>query len=174
VTGVHTGEPVPHWMEALATQGSVEVQEAPWSQATQAPPLQTWPVPQNVPFGAGPVGTHTGTPVEHEKVPVLQGLPGGVQLPPAAQLTHCPVPEQTWSVPQGVPAAAKAVGVHTGEPVPQAMAAAVTQAFGGVQVASCTQPPQIPAAEQTCPVPQEAPAARKVRSVQTGAPLEHS
>ncbi len=143
-------------------------------QATQAPALQTCPVPQEVPFGAGPVGTQTGTPVEHEKVPALHGCPGGVQLPPAAQLTHWPVPEQTWSVPQAVPAAATAVGVQTGEPVPQAMAAEVTQAFGGGQVASCTQPPQVPAAEQTCPVPQEVPAARKVRSVQTGAPLEHS
>ena len=69
------------------------------TQARQDPPLQTWSVPQVVPsaigVGGAELSTHTGTPVVQEKVPTPRGFPGGVQAPPAAQVTHCPVPEQT-------------------------------------------------------------------------------
>jgi len=92
---VQTGEPVPHWTVAVAVHGLEEVHAAPCVHAKQAPALHTWFAPQVVPFGAGPVSTHTGTPVVQEKVPTPQGFPGGVQAPPAAQVTHCPVPEQT-------------------------------------------------------------------------------
>jgi hypothetical protein len=48
----HTGEPVPHWVTAVAAQGLRDVQEAPWVQATQAwPEVQTWFVPQLAPAG---------------------------------------------------------------------------------------------------------------------------
>ena len=77
-------------------------------------------------------------------------------------------------MPQKVPAAANPVAVQTGVPVPQATAAVVTQTFGGAQLPPSTQPPQVPVAEHTSPVPQAVPAGWSARSVHTAAPLEHS
>jgi hypothetical protein len=63
---VHTGDPLEHSNVAVAAQGSVEVQAAPWVQATQAPAaLQTWFVPQDVPAGLDVRVVHTAVPLEH-------------------------------------------------------------------------------------------------------------
>jgi hypothetical protein len=90
---------VPVW------HGLAGVQLRPDVQATQAPPLHTFPVPHGVPFWTFPVSRQTGAPVLQTVMPVRQALPVTAQLAPAAQETQLPLALQTMSVPHAVPAA---------------------------------------------------------------------
>jgi hypothetical protein len=93
-----TGKPEEHWMvPVLQTDG---VHAAPCVQALQTPLPQTWSVPQLVPFETSPVSRHTGLPVEHSMLPVLQT--DGVHISLCVQALQTP-PLQTWFVPQVVP-----------------------------------------------------------------------
>jgi hypothetical protein len=89
------------------------------AQATHDPALQTWSVPQIVPFGfAGPF-THCEVPVEHSVTPPWQSWSGcAVQAFPAVQDTHVPA-LHTWLGPQEVPFATARPSTHTEVPVPQ-------------------------------------------------------
>jgi hypothetical protein len=104
-------------------------QASPAVQALHAPPLQTWSVPQVVPFGSGiAVLTHTRVPVAHEVTPVRHGSRSSVQATPATQARQVP-PLQTWSVPQDVPfAIGVAVFSQVSTPVAQIVVPA-TQGF---------------------------------------------
>jgi hypothetical protein len=78
-------------------------QARPAVHAEQTPPLQTWSVPQLVPFGSGvAVLTHCRVPVVQEVRPVRHGSGSSVQATPATQALQTP-PLQTWSVPHVVP-----------------------------------------------------------------------
>jgi len=59
---------VPVW------QGSAGVQAAPAVQATHAPVLHTWFVPQLTPFARLPSSVQTAVPVAHEKSAVRHGF----------------------------------------------------------------------------------------------------
>jgi hypothetical protein len=107
--GAHTVFPV--WQALLGTQSS------PAAQDVHAPPLQTIPAPQSVPFGALPDSTHTGEPVLHAVTPTRQGFPGTEQLAPATHAAQTPTALQTIPVPQAVPAAALVPpSMHVGVP----------------------------------------------------------
>jgi hypothetical protein len=80
-------------------------QADPAEHGMQAPPWQTFPAPQTVPFGWLPDSTQTDAPVLHVVVPLLHGLPGTAQSAPAMHATQAPRPSHTWSVPQAAPAA---------------------------------------------------------------------
>ena len=82
-------------------QGFTGTHVAPALHVTQLPPMQTMLVPQLVPFARLPDSLHTGDPVAHTVVPVLQTLVGW-QLEPPAHATHAPA-LHTRSVPQVVP-----------------------------------------------------------------------
>jgi hypothetical protein len=81
------------------------VQPASAMHETHAPlPLQTWFVPQPMPAVAALASMHALVPVAQLVVPVLHGAPGlVVQLWPATQARHCPLPLQTSPEPQGTP-----------------------------------------------------------------------
>jgi hypothetical protein len=72
---VQTGLPVEQEIEPFL-QGLVGWQLAPAVQVEQVPPLQTLFVPHDVPSVTLPDSPHTPVPVEHEIIPVLQGLVG--------------------------------------------------------------------------------------------------
>jgi hypothetical protein len=92
------------------------VQPAPAVQAVHAPALQTWFVPQTVPFALGVVPfTHIWVPVAQEVTPTRQGSGFPPQASPSVQGVHTP-PLQTSG----------AVGV-TSQVVPFAFAAPSTQ-----------------------------------------------
>jgi hypothetical protein len=72
-------------------------------QAVHVPALQTWLVPQPVPFATGVRGAvHFCVPVAHEYTHVWQE--SYAHVPPAVHAAHDP-PLHTWSVPQDVPLA---------------------------------------------------------------------
>jgi hypothetical protein len=172
---VHTPVPVAHWTVATDAQRFGEAQSAPCVQATHVPALQTWFVPQDVPFAAVcAVSWHTGAPDAQEMAPTMQGLPGGVQAVPAVQLTHWPPAAQTRFVPHAVPAGWKVTSVQIGLPLAQEIAAETAQGLAEVQLAPALQAPQAPAAVQARPAPQAVPAGWNARSVHTGEPLPHS
>lgn len=105
---------VPAW------HGFAGVQVDPTVHDTQAPPLHTRFVPQEVPLATFPDSAQTGAPVLHVVVPVRQGLPETAQLAPTVQATHAPAALQTMFVPQLVPAATRVpLSVQTPEPVVQ-------------------------------------------------------
>jgi len=83
-----------------------------------------------------------------------------VQAAPDAHAVQTPPGEQTWSAPQGVPAATKDWSVHTGAPVPHWVTAVAAQGLAEEHEAPCVQGMQAWAGEQTRSVPQLAPAAR--------------
>jgi hypothetical protein len=94
------------------------VQVAPWVQAVQTPVgEQTRFVPQLVPAAAKVRSVHTGRPLLHSSVAVAAQGFVEVQVAPWVQAVQTPVGEQTRSVPQPVPAAAKVRSVHTGRPL---------------------------------------------------------
>ncbi len=95
------------------------MQATPAAQATQAPPLQTWSVPQPDPFGSAAPLTHVDVPVEQLVVPTWHNGSGWpVQTRPAVQLTHAPA-LQTWFVPHVVPFAFGVPSTQTEVPVAQ-------------------------------------------------------
>ena len=113
-------------------QGFAGVQARPAAQATQAPALQTWSVPQVVPSASGVAGavlsTQVEVPVAQLVTPATQGF-AGVQASPAVQATQAPA-LQTWSVPQVAPSRTFPLSVHTAAPVPQ-VTVPVLQGFAG-------------------------------------------
>jgi hypothetical protein len=143
-------------------------------QVTHAPPLQTWFVPQEEPFGALPDSMQTGAPVLHVVVPVRQALPVTAQLDPATQVTQVPVALHTLSCPHAPPAGTFIpVSVQVGV-VPVQVSVPVWQALpGGVHASPFTHALHIPS-WQTMPVPHEVPFALLSVSVQTGAPVEQT
>ena len=85
-------------------QGELAMGQAcPATHAVQAPERQTLPLPQAVPSSALPLSTHIEVPVEHDNIPLWQGV-ATEQLPPAAQATHWPL-LHTMPSPHAVPAA---------------------------------------------------------------------
>jgi len=154
---------VPEW------QGLPGVQAPPAVQAVHVPLLQTWLVPQAVPFGTFPVSAQTDTPVAHEVAPVRHGF-GGWQVAPAVQATQVPL-LQTWFVPHATPSARFVpVSVHAiaGE---QACFPA-WHGFGGVHDNPVVHDKQLPAL-QTMFVPHEVPFAWFPASAHTGTPVLH-
>lgn len=92
-------------------------------QATQAPPLQTLPVPQDMPFWAFPDSRHTGAPVLQTVVPTRQGLAATTQVAPKTHDAQEPAASQTMSFPHGAPAATFiAVSVQEDAPAVQTRA----------------------------------------------------
>jgi hypothetical protein len=89
-------------------------------QATHAPALQTWSVPQEVPFATEDVvSRQTAVPVEHDVVPATHRFGFVVQAAPAVHEPHTPA-LHTWFVPQEVPFARGVSGLrstHTDAPV---------------------------------------------------------
>ena len=78
--------------------------------------------PQGVPSVAFDRPVQTELPVEHDVVPFLQGLSGGLQAVPPAQATHCP-PEHTSFVPHAVPSLATVpMSLHIATPPEHEMA----------------------------------------------------
>jgi hypothetical protein len=87
----------PHWTTpSLHIPPEFVVQTVPAAQVVQAPPLQTWSIPQKVPSAALAPSLHWGAPVLHEIVPFLHGLPVLVeQAAPVAQGMQVPAALQT-------------------------------------------------------------------------------
>jgi len=108
----HTAEPVVQDTVPVSQRLPGGVHAVPAVHAAQWPALHTWPLPQDVPSGRSTSAPQVGVPVEHDVVPVWQGLPGGVQEVPETQATHCPALHTSF-VPQGVPSeAGEPVSVH--------------------------------------------------------------
>jgi hypothetical protein len=153
---------VPRWQGLL-----IGVQAAPAVHATQLPLLQTWLVPQDVPFATLPVSAQTGTPVTHEFAPVLHRFEGW-QAAPAVQALQVPL-LQTLFVPHMVPlarflpvSAQVIAGVQACVPA--------WHAFAGVQESPAVHDTQLPELH-TRFVPQDVPLATFPDSAQTGAPV---
>jgi hypothetical protein len=92
-------EIVPAW------QGFGRAQVAPALHEPQLPPLQTMPIPQEVPSVTGfPVSWQVIVPVWQLTVPVSHGL-AGVQSPPLVHELHIP-PLHTLPFPHDVPSMA--------------------------------------------------------------------
>jgi hypothetical protein len=105
-------------------------------------------VPQTVPFGSGAsaLSTQACVPVEQEVVPVRHGSGFVAHATPAVQALQAPLPLQTWSVPQEVPAGSGAAGLSTQVCVPVAHEKTpATHGFGFV--------PQAPPAVQATQAP---------------------
>ena len=90
-------------------------------------------------------------------MPTLHGSVG-VQDVPATHDAQVPVPLQTWSLPQDVPAGAF-IWLHTGVPVPQEI---VPGLHGVPHDVPATHDTQLPSESQTWPDPQTVPAAISV------------
>lgn len=105
----HEMAPVMHWL-GLVVHG------APGLHATQLPALQT-PPGHGVPGGRFPVVEHTGAPVLHEMLPVVQAL--GVHAAPALHGLQLPA----LQTPPGhvVPFILLLPSMHTGRPELQSM-----------------------------------------------------
>lgn len=117
---VQTGAPVSQVIAAILQRGSVvDVQAVPAAHCTQPPvPLQTRPLPHDVPGVTRPASVQTGVPVPQEVVPPWQTIPGS-HASPAAHGTQPPVLLQTRPVPQDVPGVTGPASVQTAVPVLQ-------------------------------------------------------
>ncbi len=155
---LHTGPEAHAWVPAW--QGLAGVHGAPTVQEAQAPALHTWFVPQLVPSARNVRSVQTGAPELHSMVAVASHGFVEVQVAPWVQLLQTPAGEQTWFVPQLVPAAKKVRSVHTGAPELHSRVAVAAQGFVEVQAVPWAQEVQAPADEQTWFVPQLVPAAR--------------
>jgi len=71
---VHCDEPEAHDVVPRKHGFGFVLQATPAAHVTHEPALQTWPVPQTVPFGLGDtaLSRHTDVPVEHEVTPFRQ------------------------------------------------------------------------------------------------------
>lgn len=85
--------------------GFAGTHDRPAEHATQSPPLQTRPVPQDVPLARLSDSMQTAAPVLHAVTPVRHSLPGTEQVEPLAQGTQAPVASHTLSFPQADPGA---------------------------------------------------------------------
>jgi hypothetical protein len=110
------------------------VQASPAVQATQLPPLQTWPAPHVEPsatsVGGVVLSPQTGEPVLQVFAPRWQGL-GGTQVAPVVQATHAPA-LHTRFVPQARPSETFASSTQTAAPVPH-WTVPVLQGLAGAQ-----------------------------------------
>jgi hypothetical protein len=137
--------------------GLAGVQAAPAVHGTQLPALQTWLVPQPVPFGtAVPLSWQVGVPVVQVSVPLWHGFAAGVQAPPPVHGTQLPL-LHTRLVPHAVPFATLPVSAQTGTPVTHEFAP-VLHRFVGWQLAPAVHAVQVPLL-QTMFVPHDAPLA---------------
>jgi len=114
-------------------------------QDTHAPVLQTWLVPQVVPFAFAAPSTQAEVPVAQLVAPSWQSVSGFVvQATPAVQEAHAPA-LQTRFVPQLVPFGSGAAFWQSGWPVVQSVAPR-WQAGSGfvVHVAAAVQALHVP------------------------------
>ena len=96
-------------------QGLAGWQSRPAEQATQAPPLQTIPVPHEVPLAMFPESRQTGAPVLQTVVPERQGFPATTQDAPVTHAVQVPEGLHTMPVPHAVPGARLVpLSVHCG------------------------------------------------------------
>jgi hypothetical protein len=154
-------------------QGLAGTQDSPAAHATQSPPLQTMPVPQDVPLARLSDSMHTVAPVLHAVMPVRHGLPVTAQVAPLAQATQAPVASQTLSFPQADPGAkAVALSTHAGGLCEQSREP-TWQALAGVHGWPETHAMQLPS-WQTSPVPQTDPFGLLSDSMHCAAPVEQS
>jgi hypothetical protein len=115
---------VPVEQEVMPVWQGAGVQLAPAVHETHCPLLQTMLVPQEVPFVAfEPVSKHEMPPSSQWMAPTSHGAEGGTQGAPFVHAWHVPL-SQYRLAPHEVPFAALPIGVQTGCPVPQVIAAA--------------------------------------------------
>jgi len=127
--------------------------------------------PHSVPTGLSPLATHTGSPVEHEIVPSLQGS-DGVHATPAVHGTQLPV-LQTWFVPHVVPLASDVpASWQVGLPVMQVSVPLWQGLAVGVQLPPGVHETQMPPLH-TWLLPHVAPFATLPVSAQTAVPVTH-
>jgi hypothetical protein len=172
----HTSVPVEHEVMPVRHGSGFVAHTLPSAQAAQTPALQTWSVPQLVPFGEGAaaLSAHCSVPVEHEVTPERQGSGFVAHTTPAVQELQTP-PLQTRLAPQVVPfvSGAAALFTHCSVPVehevtpPRQGSGFVPHAIPAVQA------PQTPPL-QTWPGPQVAPFGKVVAvSMQVWDPVAH-
>jgi hypothetical protein len=171
----HVWAPVAHEVRPLRQAGLGLLGQA-WlaTQPTQLPPaLHTWLSPHEVPGVRGLASTHVWVPVAHEVTPVRQpGLGLLVQVVPATQATQLPVPVQTRSGPQAVPAVTVVESTQRVVPVLQSMTPVRQGAPGLVaHAAPGVQAPQKPLPSHTWALPQDVPASRAAPSAHCCIPV---
>lgn len=168
--GVHTGAPEVHTNDPVL-HGVVGVQAMLITQVPQVPaPLQTIPVPHATPGATFPLSVHTGAPVLHANVPVLQAFAGVHDV--GAQATQVAAPLHTMPVPHALPVVLFVVSTHTWDPESHENVPFL-HGLVGWQAPPAVQAVHTPA-RQTRFVPQDAPFGKLVVvSVQVAAPLAH-
>jgi hypothetical protein len=87
---VHTPLPLPQASVPVWHGADEGVHVDPAAHGTQAPLLQTIPVPQPAPFATLPVDVQMELPVAHDVVPAWQRLPPGVHGWPGAHVLQVP------------------------------------------------------------------------------------
>jgi hypothetical protein len=127
----HVVEPVAQEVTPARQAVGFVPQASPAVQPVHTPPLQTWSVPQTVPFCSGTreLSRHACVPVEQEVIPVRQKVGFVSQVTPALQTPHTP-PRQTWSVPQVDPSCLGVPSRQTEVPVEQDVTPFMHAAFG--------------------------------------------
>jgi len=146
--------------------------QLPVPHAVQVPlALQYMPdEPQRDPAGLFPLSLQMSEPVEHDEVPVLQGL-AGVHVTLGVHALHVPL-LHTRFVPQGEPSARDVFeSTQLGAPDVQ-VSAPLWQALAGVQDCPLTQAAHVPVLVQTISLPQLVPAGLFVVSMHTEDPVE--
>jgi hypothetical protein len=182
VLSVQTGAPLEQLMVAVAAHGLVDVQLASGEQAVQVPLVPQTPLVVPCVHGVPGVwnvwSVQTGAPLVQLMVAVASQTLLEVHAAPCVHALHTPVaPLHTPATPpevQANPADWNVWSLQTGAPVEQSIVAVTSQGFDDVQVAPCVQEMQDPVVLQTpvmVPEVHPVPAALKVWSVQTGAPL---
>lgn len=176
VPSTHSDLPVTHDVMPLRQMLGLVVQAIAAVHGTHVPlPLQTWLVPQVVPAAVVPASTQRSAPVVQSMTPVLHGAPGlSVQALPAWQVTHWPLPLQTWPMPHGVPASKLSPSTQP-EADPQEVTPTLQRWPGlSVHTVPAAQVVQTPVL-QTLSIPQNFPSASLVAlSTHSGAPLLHA
>jgi hypothetical protein len=174
VPSTQTEVPVEHEvMPFTHAELGLVLQASPETHEVQVPPLQTWSVPQEVPFAMGVVvSTQVCVPVEQDVVPWTHLFVFVEHAVPATQDVQTP-PLHTWSVPQIVPfGAVVVVSMHCDEPLEQVVVPR-KQGFGFVLHATPAVHDTHEPLLQTRPVPQLVPFGFGVLSRQTEVPVEH-
>ncbi len=90
----------------LQGEPGLDPQTVPSAHAMQLPALQILSTPHAVPVGAASPSVHTGAPVAHDNVPILQTPPGlPMHVAPLEHAMQAPAAVQTWPEPHAAPAA---------------------------------------------------------------------
>jgi hypothetical protein len=139
--------------------------------ATHDPPLQTWLVPQLVPFDRLVALTHVETPPMHDVVPCWQRLPLGLQTAPAVHATHAPL-LQTWLVPHVVPFATFVTLEQAIAPLAQDVVPVWQTLPPGLHIWPAVHAVHAPLL-QTMFVPHEVPLVAFTAPAHVNAPVEH-